>query len=253
MKLTILGSGTADPSGKRGNPGYLLEIGDEKILLDGGAGSIRKLSLLNVSIWDINKIFYSHLHIDHTLDLIPLLFTYKYPGYPHPRKHKLEIFANQGFNDYYMSLQNVFGQYISSEKIEVTFNPIDDNRIELGTFTVMSSPVLHSPHSIAYRFEAPDGTSFVYSGDTDYCKELSSLANNCSALLVECSFPDDKNIDGHMTPKKVSKLMMEAQPKSVILTHIFPVNDDGTLIERLDNSLDIPVKVAEDLMEFVIV
>ncbi|MGR3316970.1 MAG: MBL fold metallo-hydrolase [Candidatus Anammoxibacter sp.] len=252
MKLTILGSGTAVPSKSRGNPGYLLEIANEKILIDGGAGAIRKLPLVDASIWDIKKIFYSHLHIDHTLDLIPLLFAYMCFESTNSPLHKLEIFAHEDFKDYLKSLQNVYGHYISSKNVEIALRTINSNTMELGAFIVKSTPVSHSPQSIAYRFELPDGASLVYSGDTDYCDGLSSLAQNCSALLVECSFPDSEDVKGHMTPQKIARLIKESRPKRVILTHVFPINDDGTLIDRIDNPLNIPINIAEDLLTFVI-
>ena len=252
MKLTILGSGVAVPSKSRGNSGYLLEIANEKILIDGGAGAIRKLPLADTSIWDIKKIFYSHLHIDHTLDLIPLLFAYKcYESTTSPQ-HKLEIFAHEDFKEYLKSIQNVYGHYISSKNVEIALHTINSNTVELGTFIVKSALVFHSPQSIAYRFELPNGASLVYSGDTDYCDELCSIAQNCSALLVECSFPDSKDVKGHMTPQKVARLIKESRPKRVILTHVFPINDDGTLIDRIDNPLNIPIDIAEDLLNVII-
>ena len=78
MRLTILGSGTLVPVANRCNPGYLLDIANDTILLDSGSGTLRQISSAGRSIWDINQIFYSHLHIDHTNELIPLLFAYKY-------------------------------------------------------------------------------------------------------------------------------------------------------------------------------
>ena len=252
MKLTILGSGSAIPSKSRGNPGYLLEIANEKILIDGGAGTIRKLPLVNTSIWDIKKLFYSHLHIDHTMDLISLLFAYKCFETTTSTQHKLEIFAHDDFKDYLKALQNVYGHYISSKNVEIALHTMNSNTIELETFIVKSVPVSHSPQSIAYRFELPDGASLVYSGDTDYCDELSSIAKNCSVLLVECSFPDSEDVKGHITPQKIARLIKESRPKRVILTHLFPANDDGTLLDRIDNPLNIPIDVAEDLFNVII-
>ena len=43
MKLTILGSGTAAPLLDRNCAGYLLEVAGKKLLLDSGAGTIRRL------------------------------------------------------------------------------------------------------------------------------------------------------------------------------------------------------------------
>ncbi len=252
FKLTILGSGTAIPSKNRGNSGYLIEIGDEKILLDSGAGAIRKLPFQEIPVWGINKIFYSHMHIDHVVDLIPLLFASKYSGRPAEAVHNLEIFAHKDFNDYFLSIQKLFNPYISGDNIKTVFTPVNGNLLRLEGFNVKNIPVAHTPQSTAYRFELLDGRSLVYSGDTDYCEELVTIANNCSVLLVECSFPDDNDVKGHMTPLKISKLISKARPTRVILTHIYPINDDGTLVQRIENPFKIPIEVGEDLMQIVI-
>ena len=252
LKLTILGSGTAIPSKNRGSSGYLLEIAGEKILLDTGPGSIRKLPFMEIPVWSISKIFYSHMHIDHVVDLIPLLFASKYSGRPNSVVHNLEIFAHEDFKDYFLSMQKLFNPHISGDNIKTVFTPVNRNLLALEGFNVKSTPVEHTPQSTAYRFELLDGRSLVYSGDTDYCEELVTIVNNCSVLVVECSFPDDMDVKGHMSPKKVSKLISKARPKRVILTHIYPVNDDATLLQRIENPFDIPIEVGEDLMQIVL-
>ncbi len=249
MKLTILGSGTSAPSKNRGNSGYLLEIGADKILIDGGAGTIRKLPLIGVSIWDITKIFYSHLHIDHTLDLIPLLFAYTHPSSFPKNRHKVEIFAHKDFKAHYNALKNVYGKLISCKKVDIVLKAIRESSLNFRDYTVKTAPALHTPQSIAFRFETPDNKSLVYSGDTDYCSNLVSLAKNCNLLLAECSLPDEMAVKGHMTPKSVARLINETRPKQTIITHIYPENDDPTLINRIKTRKNIPVKIAEDLQQ----
>ncbi len=249
MKLSVLGSGTSVPSKYRGNSGYVLETGQETILIDGGAGAIRKLPLLGLSIWDITKIFYSHLHIDHTQDLVPLLFAYKNGAEKLASPHKVEIFAHDDFANYFKSLQELHGHWIMSDKIKTVFTPLLNNVLHFDNFSVKTAQVSHTPQSIAYRFESKKGRTLLYSGDTDYCSELVSLSNNCSVMLVECSFPDELECTGHMTPYKVSRLIEESHPERVILTHIYPENDDSSLMKRVKKTSGISIEVAKDMLQ----
>jgi len=74
IQLTILGSGTLQPTPERGCSGYLLNIEGQNILLDAGSGVLRQLSHMHIQAQDIDHIFFTHFHIDHTADLVPLLF-----------------------------------------------------------------------------------------------------------------------------------------------------------------------------------
>ena len=56
-----------------------------------------------------------------------------------------------------------------------------------------------------------NGKSIVYSGDTDYCPELIELADNCDLLILECSFPDDMKVEGHLTPSEAGKIAAETK------------------------------------------
>ena len=87
MKLTILGSGSLFPYPNRGNSGYLLECSESTILLDGGSGTLRRIADFGLDYSSIDIICYTHLHIDHTFDLIPFLFALK-----HDSKVKKPIF-----------------------------------------------------------------------------------------------------------------------------------------------------------------
>ncbi len=252
MKLSVLGSGTSVPSKNRGNSGYVLETEKETILIDGGAGAIRKLPLLGLSIWDITKIFYSHLHIDHTQDLVPLLFAYKNGAEKLFSPHKVEIYAHNDFANYFKSLQELYGHWIMSDNIKTVFTPVLNSFLHFDSFSVQTAQVSHTPQSIAYRFESKKGKSLLYSGDTDYCNELVSLSSNCSVMLVECSFPDELECPGHMTPEKASRLIEESQPERVILTHIYPENDDRSLIKRVKKRTGISIELAEDMLQIFI-
>ncbi|MBN2097722.1 MAG: ribonuclease Z, partial [Candidatus Omnitrophica bacterium] len=68
MEVTILGSGTGVPALKRNAAGLLIKVENENLLFDSGPGIIRKLLELGLTYHDIDYIFYTHFHTDHTLD-----------------------------------------------------------------------------------------------------------------------------------------------------------------------------------------
>ena len=72
MKITILGSGAPAPSTIRKSAGYLIEIGEELILLDSGPGVMHRLLEAGKRPTQVTHAFYSHLHYDHFFDY-PLL------------------------------------------------------------------------------------------------------------------------------------------------------------------------------------
>ncbi len=67
MELTIIGSGTASLQANRGPAGYVLSIGDTLCILDSGTGTFLKCLQAGFSYRDVNKLFYTHLHPDHTI------------------------------------------------------------------------------------------------------------------------------------------------------------------------------------------
>ncbi|MBW1822481.1 MAG: ribonuclease Z, partial [Deltaproteobacteria bacterium] len=79
ITVTILGSGTCVPSLKRSSCSVLVEVSDSKLLFDSGPGTMRRLLEAGITIFDISFIFYSHLHPDHTGELVTFLFATKYP------------------------------------------------------------------------------------------------------------------------------------------------------------------------------
>ena len=79
MYLKILGTGTSQVSKERVSTSNYIEIGNKKILLDCGCGTLVRMSQAEISFKDIDIIFISHFHIDHISDLSALLWALRYP------------------------------------------------------------------------------------------------------------------------------------------------------------------------------
>jgi ribonuclease BN (tRNA processing enzyme) len=247
VKITILGSGTGVPSQKRGSPGYLLYIGNETLLIDGGSGTLRQIASIKRSIWEISKVFYSHFHIDHINDLLPLLFAYKYFNNSKISCGNITIYAHPDLKYYLRPLTEIYEEMIYNKVHPFIFKELVSSKYIFNGYEIKIFKAFHTPQSLIFRFQDSNGKVLTYTGDTDYCNELVESSRNADLLVIECSFPDRMNVKGHMSPSKILKVIDQASPKKVLLTHIYPENDTDEMRDKFSN---LPyVDIAEDLLE----
>ena len=219
MKLTILGSGTAVPLLDRNPAGYLLEITGEKLLFDSGAGTIRRLLEIKADLFKIEHIFYTHLHNDHVNDLGAIIWSNNYGGI---RKKPLNLYGPKGFKRYSKIL---IKKLLKPTKLyfNVNVREFKNSIINLKNIIIKTAATRHSSttKSIAYRIEHKN-KALAYTGDTAYCDEIIEIAKNADALLIECSLPESKKAEGHLTPSLAGKIAAKANVKTLILTHFYP-------------------------------
>ena len=106
--------------------------------------------------------------------------------------------------------------------------------------TITTAPMEHNNESIGARIE--EDKSVVFSGDTDYTESLVELAKEANLLVAECSFPEKKVI-GHLNLVMLQKVVDQARPMRVILSHLYPEWDD------FKGVLHSPFLLGEDGME----
>ena len=248
--MTILGSGTCVPSLERSACSALIQAGGKNILFDSGPGTMRRLLQAGVPIYDLAFICYSHFHPDHTGELVPFLFANKYTG-GSLRHRPLTVIAGSGFVSFFEGLRQVYGRWIELEaglfRIDELANRQFDQR-DFDTFRIQSAPVAHNPESLAYRVTGSDGRSVVYSGDTDYSENLVRLAENADVLICESAFPDEKRVDGHLTPSLAGTIAARAGVRKLILTHFYPECDTVDIAAQCRKTYDGPLILAKDLM-----
>jgi ribonuclease BN (tRNA processing enzyme) len=251
MKITILGSGTSVPSLKRSSCSVLIEINKTLLLFDSGAGTMRRLLEVGVNIDQLSHIFYSHLHPDHTGELVPFLFATKYPE-TYRRRELLTIVAAEGFIDFYEKLKIAYEKWIELEPGMLQILELDAtgrDHLDCGLFDVDSLPVNHTDMSLAYRITEPGGKSIVYSGDTDFTDNLVELSKGVDVLICESAFPDDLKVSGHLTPSLAGKIATEAGVRKLVLTHFYPECDVVDVAEQCRRTYHGPLVLAEDLTE----
>lgn len=251
MKLTILGSGTHIPVEGRSNPAYLLDIDGETVLLDCGSGTLRQIASAGRSEWEIDRIFLSHLHIDHTIDLIPLFFTFKYQEKENEPFKNIPIYAHPEFEMRLKNLEEIYGQWIDSKKRGYTHVKMLPNQSIHENFKIETFTANHADHSLIFRLTNRKNQRFVYSGDTSPTEDLIRAAYRADLMLIECSGREFPAMKGHLSPKDVKTIILEAKVKKAIVTHINPENDKLDLHSQIATE-KAEVIIAKDLATFLV-
>jgi ribonuclease BN (tRNA processing enzyme) len=213
---------------------------------------MRRMLRADTTLWDVSYIFYSHLHPDHTAELVPFLFASKYPEKTH-RRHPLTIIAGRGFLDFFKGLRAVFGEWINIGPGLLSIIELDNTTKDVRTFedfSVGSMPVDHRPESLAYRITGPGGKSVVYSGDTDVCDSLADIAKDADLFICESALPDALKTEGHLTPSRAGKIAATAKVGKLVLTHLYPECDTVDIEKECRKTYNGPLVLAEDLMTF---
>ena len=250
MELIILGSGTAIPSAKRGSPGAVLKICEELIMLDCGSGSLEKLVKKGLNFLNIYYILISHLHPDHIIDLVPFLFALRNQDLP-PVQREISIIGPFGVERYFNQLKEVYGCWVEPP-CQIKLIEAAEDEFSFPRFSLKTAPVKHLGNSIAFRISTPEGKSFLYSGDSDYCRQLVELARGVDLALIESSFPEGMKVEGHLTPKLVGRIATEAGCPRIILTHLYPQCENHDIREQCQEAYKGEVIIAQDGMQFSI-
>ena len=243
--MVILGSGTAVPSLERGAPGLLVEVGGKNLLIDGGSGTLNRLLKVGVRVSDIDFIFYSHLHPDHTADLVPLLFALRNPDLS--RDKGLTIAGPPGFMRFFQGLKEIYGRWVEAMDYELIVNEMEEGEKDYTDFRLVAKEVAHIKTSLGFRIEA-QGKSLAYSGDSDYCQALIELGRGADLFILECSFPDEEKVEGHLTPTLAGRIAAQAGCKRLVLTHFYPACEGVDIISLCKKLYAGEITLAHDLM-----
>jgi ribonuclease BN (tRNA processing enzyme) len=250
MEITVVGSGTVVPRLERRQSCVVVETGGEVLVFDLGSGAMRGMLHADLDPFAVDRVFFTHFHPDHTVDVVSLLFSIKY-GAEGERTRPLYLTGPEPFRDFWDSVTNVWGEWMLGDyPTEISELPHEcPSPLDLSGCHLSWAPAEHRPESIAYRMET-DGGAFVYTGDTEYGESVVELARGVHTLLVECSFPDDSPVPGHLTPSSVARIASEAGVERVVLTHIYPSVDNALLVPEVERGYGGEVIVAEDGFKF---
>jgi ribonuclease BN (tRNA processing enzyme) len=238
VKLTILGSGTVCPVPDRNASGYLIEAGDVTLQMDMGAGT------LGQNARNLDALFLSHIHPDHTADVVPYFFALNYaPGWQ--REQPLKVFGPKGLGDFLQRLESAW-EWVEAKNWQRELRELQEgDQVQLGDLTLKVFQADHGDvEALSLRLEHR-GKVLCYSGDTAVCPGLEKAAHRADLFLCECAIPRGYPQRGaHMIADEVGQVATRASAHRVVLTHIYPHGID--LAGQVRDFYTGPVEEASD-------
>lgn len=149
FKLTILGSSGALPAYGRFPTSQYLIIQNKHFLIDSGEGVQMQLMRYQIPIHKIDHIFISHLHGDHYLGLMGLLFSMHLQR----RMNDLHLHSQKGLDEIIL-LQLKYSK--SSLNFNIIFHAFDASQIQIlhedDVLTVHTIPLIHKLDCAGFLF-----------------------------------------------------------------------------------------------------
>ncbi|MCL2337306.1 MAG: MBL fold metallo-hydrolase [Firmicutes bacterium] len=221
MRLKVLG--TQSPYNTKGHncPGFFLQDGNDRLLLDCGSGS-HSLLTYPVDLQNLSVIV-THLHRDHYNDIYNLLYT---SAVFHDQKRiekPIEIYLPQTPAAIVTDISNEKNAFAKYHEINA------EKTIHIGNMKINFCRTDHGVETYAIKIQNGSKT-IVYTSDTSYSAKdrIAAFAQNAdlliceSSLLKEHGFPE---INAHLTAEQAGRIAKSAHVKQLALTHFWPEED----------------------------
>lgn len=233
MELTILGGSAATPNAGDASSGYLVSSGTTAILIDCGSGVVSKLR----SCCDprtLSGVIISHLHADHTLDLIALRYGLHYTP-PGPGA-AIPLYLPPGGSAFLARLAAVFA--LGNERASGFWDSVlapreygdylaSGESLRIGDLAIRFAPMVHYIPVWALRIEeVATGRVLTYSADTGPAAPLAEFAADsdlflCEATLLQHSPGEAPAHRGHLTATEAGTIAATANVQRLVLTHLW--------------------------------
>jgi len=194
------------------------------LLLDCSADAPHRMAQENLDWPNLDAIWISHLHLDHCGGLAPLLFGMKHAPQTKSREKPLQIFGCAGSRKLLKAIDDAHNYKLFDLPFPLDFAEVSPaqsfDALKGLKATTLSTP--HRPESLAIRLTDARGMTIVYSSDTGFAEDVAQFARGADLLVLECSFYRNKPIQTHLELADAMRLAAMAEPRKVMLTHLYP-------------------------------
>ncbi len=279
MRITALGTGMPNQTRAAVSISYLVELGNgDKFLFDLGSGMAANLFSLRPDFSKLDKVFASHLHVDHVGDFMALHIGSWLSG----RYTPLHIYGPSGSSPelgtkaYVEHMQKAYAWDIATRtgalpdaggRIEVQeFDYLQENEIvyQENGVTIRSWPAIHSlDGSVSFGLEW-NGLKYVFGGDTYPNKWYLEFAAGADVASHECFLPPKAlaayfgwdltqatyvSTRIHTEPQAFGKVMSTLKPRLAVGYHsVQSPENNAAIMDSVRAVYDGPLALARDLM-----
>ena len=278
FRVTLLGTGSPQPTINRFGPGVLVQVGDQTLLVDCGRGVTMRLLQAGIKLGSVNKLFITHLHSDHVSG-IPDLWLTGWLAIPSAqRKGAFQVFGPVGTKNMMEHLEKAFewdirtriaDQNLARENVETSVIDIregtvyETNGVKVTAFEVDHGDLVKP--AFGYRIDY-GARSVVISGDTRFNENLIRHATGTDLLIhqVAAARPQllaspvfQAILSHHTKPEEAGIVFARTKPKLAVFYHFsllgtpqVPPMTEQEVVELARKTYDGPLLVGEDLMVF---
>lgn len=273
LTVTLLGTGVGPVVNlQQFGAGTLVEAGGERFLFDCGRGTTMRLTQVGVPIGTISRLFLTHLHSDHVIQIPDLVLT----GWAGGRRTiPLEVWGPDGTRNMMDHIQQAFAfdihmrrdvdEKLPAAGIQVVSHDVtqgvvfDEHGVKVTAFLVDHGPV---QPALGYRIDYR-GRSVALSGDTRVSENLIRFAQGVDVLIHEGIDPDalrnradhpnpaavNAIIAHHTTPEQAGDVFSRVKPRLAVYSH---APNSERMISQTRKTYAGALQGAEDLLTIVI-
>ena len=272
LTVILLGTGAGPPVNlQQFGASILVEAGGERFLFDCGRGATMRLTQVGVPIGTISRLFLTHLHSDHVIQIPDLVLA----GWAGGRRTiPLEVWGPDGTRNMMDHIQQAFAfdihmrrdvdEKLPAAGIHVASHDVtqgivfDEHGVKITAFLVDHGPV---QPALGYRIDYR-GRSVALSGDTRVSENLIRFVQGVDVLIHEGIDADglrnrtDLNpatlqarIAHHTTPEQAGEVFSRVKPRLAVYSH---APNSEQMISQTRKTYAGPLQGAEDLLTIVI-
>lgn len=218
MRLTILGTGTARPTGDSPQSGILMEAGETRVLFDIGSGVASQVEA-RMNAADLSGLVVGHFHADHWIDIGPL--RYRFP-WAEPAPRPLPVYLPPGGREKLNHLAAAINERPGFFEPAFAITEYEtDLRIEIGDLVIVPHAVGHYVPAWSMDITGPGGERVVYAGDMGPSEMVIDLARGADLLILEATLENGAFDDarrGHIdTPEAIDHVRRAGVPQGLLV------------------------------------
>jgi ribonuclease BN (tRNA processing enzyme) len=250
VRVTVLGKSPAFADAGGACSGYLVQEGATTLLMDVGNGVFGKLRAA-IDYTTVDAVLVSHMHADHSLDLVPFAYALMYGPDGRARADPVRLMVPAGGRD---QLRRVVGTWGGEDLIEDAFalEEYDSGAVlDVGGLRVRTHAVPHYlPHTNALELSAPAAGPgrLTYGADHGPADALIEFARGTDILMVEATLkaPEPDGPRGHITAREAGEHGRRAGARRLVVTHVSDLIDPAWVRSEAEAGFGGPVTIAAE-------